>query len=347
MKKSDQHFWPYKPKISILSAIILLIVLLLITGILRSTIGWPSDGSTNTVLIGILLISLLPVLLAILDVIIDRGGKIGYGDFKIDFSKVQNSSIASITVPANIGVPGQAVSDSGTMDILKALRESTANSVVIIDLEEGQAWWETRLLVLLSGAVRLGCPDKIVFVATKSGRQQSFIGWASASKLLNCLLKPNTKYQRPFHIAKSIAAQWRLVSPLYPIPPQNVQLPQALIWIQGEAKNRQWMAFDNNTGLPNEFFEEQVLQNELGREIERVEGGNSITISGLGNLFESVLNRNSIEKNLSTEEQMKGYFKDDESFIAITENGKYTSLVSRLAVFNELLKNLVSDTIEK
>ena len=347
MKKSEQRFWPYKPKVSIITAITLLILLLLTIGILRSTIGWPSDNSTNTVLIGILLISLLPVLLAILDVIIERGGKIGYGDFKIDFSKVQSSGIGNITVPANIGVPGQAVTDSGTMDILKALRESTANSIVIIDLEDGQAWWETRLLVLLSGAVRSGCPDKIVFVATKSGRQQSFIGWASAGKLLNCLLKPNTKYQRPYQVAMAIYAQWRLVTPLYPVPPQNAQLPQALIWMQGEAKNRQWMAFDNNTGLPNEFFEEQVLQNELGREIESIEGGKCITISGLGNLFESVLNRGHIDKNWSTEEQMKGYFEDDEPFIAITENGKYTSLVSRLAVFNELLKTLVSDTNNK
>jgi ATP/ADP translocase len=62
MKNTDHKFRPYKPKISIILAVILLIVLILITAILRSTIGWPPDSSTNTILIGILLLSLFEVL---------------------------------------------------------------------------------------------------------------------------------------------------------------------------------------------------------------------------------------------------------------------------------------------
>lgn len=88
MRDSDQKLWPYKPRMSVITTIILLLVLLLVNEILRSTIGWPSDGSTNAVLIGILLLSLLPILLAILDVIIERGGTVGYGDFQIDFDNM-------------------------------------------------------------------------------------------------------------------------------------------------------------------------------------------------------------------------------------------------------------------
>jgi hypothetical protein len=338
MRRSDQRFWPFKPRISILSAVLLLALLLIMAGILRSVVGWPPDSSTNIVLIGILLLSLLPVLLAIVDVIIERGGTIGYGDLKIDFSKVQSNAVPTITVPANIGVRGQAVMDSSTVNILNSLQEATANSIVIIDLEDGQAWWETRLLVLLAGAERLGRPDKVVFVATQAGRSQSFIGWGNTTDLLRCLLKVNAVYQRAYQIAKAVFAQWQLVELKYPIPPQNALLPPPLPWMQPEALNKQWMFFDANTGLPNEFFEEQVLQNELGREIENKQAVKSITVSGLSELFEPVLNRDHIDQNGSVEEQMKGYFKDDAAFIALTENGKYTSLVSRFAVFNEVLK---------
>ena len=58
--------------------------------------------------------------------------------------------------------------------ILDALREATACEVVIIDLEDGQAWWETRLLVLLAGAVRLKRPERVVFVGKDGGVDRSF-----------------------------------------------------------------------------------------------------------------------------------------------------------------------------
>jgi hypothetical protein len=57
------------------------------------------------------------------------------------------------------------VTDSATTQILDTLRQATGDYVVVVDLEDGKAWWETRLLVLLAGAVRLGKPDKIVFVS--------------------------------------------------------------------------------------------------------------------------------------------------------------------------------------
>jgi hypothetical protein len=66
-------------------------------------------------------------------------------------------------VPSNIGVPGQAVQDSLTTNILDALKQATDCEVVIIDLEDGRAWWETRLLVLLAGAVKLEGPNDSCF----------------------------------------------------------------------------------------------------------------------------------------------------------------------------------------
>ena len=74
MNESDRKFWPFKPRASVLSTLVLLVGLLLIVGMLRVTTGWPSDKSENAVLIGVLLLSLLPLLLTLLDVIIERGG---------------------------------------------------------------------------------------------------------------------------------------------------------------------------------------------------------------------------------------------------------------------------------
>ena len=100
------------------------------------------------------------------------------------------------------------------------------------------------------------------------------------------------------------------------------------------------MAFDGKTGLLNELFEEQVLQNELGREIEEKEGAKCTSISRLNELFESVLIGQSIDTRWPNDKQNDAFFSSDASFIAITENNKYSALVSKQMLFNEALKSI-------
>src|SRR5215475_8677815 len=214
MSESDRKFWPYKPRISAILALVILIVFLLIIGILRAKAHWPSEKSENLVLIGVLLFSLLPLLLALVDIIIERGGVIEYSGVKIDFSVVRQTGISGVTIPVNIGVRGAPVTDSDTRQILYALKEETSADIVIIDLEEGQAWWETRLLVLLAGAVRLGKPEKIVFVGTDVRKEQRYQGWANANDLLRCLLRAHPQYKRSLLTASAAARQWELVEPV-------------------------------------------------------------------------------------------------------------------------------------
>ncbi len=174
---SDRKFWPFGPRTSIISAVLILVGLLLILVVLRVTIKWPSQESETAVLIGVLLLSLLPVILALLDVMIERGGTIKYKDIEISFAQPSQKGAIGITVPVNIGVAGEPVTDSSTTQILDALRKATSCDIIIIDLEEGKAWWETRLLVLLAGAVRLGRPEKVVFIGTDNRIDNCFQGW--------------------------------------------------------------------------------------------------------------------------------------------------------------------------
>lgn len=88
MSESDRRFWPFKPRTTLVAAIVLSGVLLLMLGVLRATAGWPSEKIEGPVLIGVFVLGLLPAWLALADVIIERGGVIEYRGVKIDFSKV-------------------------------------------------------------------------------------------------------------------------------------------------------------------------------------------------------------------------------------------------------------------
>jgi len=340
MNESDHRFWPFKPRVSVLSAAILLVGLLLLVAVLRVTTGWPGEKSETTVLLGVLVLSLLPVLLTLLDLIVDRGASIEYAGVKINFSQVPNISAPGFTVPVNIGVRGEAVTDSSTTEILDALRQSTSSEVVIIDLETGQAWWETRLLVLLAGAVRLKKPEKIVFVGMDGGIDKCFEGWSHPHELLSLLLRDNPQYSLSYHKAMAAARQWEMAEPVgtgvTPVTPP---------WIQGGlASQHQWMAFDPATGLPNELYAEQLLQSELGATVESAGQTKSISLVRLEELFRPVLNKEAIDETWPSERQMSAFFKGDASYIAVTRNKQYTTLISRMTVLNSMLKQIAEKT---
>ena len=130
MNDTDRRFWPFRIRNSFLASIGMLVGLLIILGVMKWHKLWPiSETSDTAVLIGALIISLLPILLSLVDIIIERGGVFEAGGVKIDFSNVPHTGAAGFTVPSNIGVPGQAVQDSFTTNILDAQSSaSRANS---------------------------------------------------------------------------------------------------------------------------------------------------------------------------------------------------------------------------
>ncbi len=276
------------------------------------------------------------------DMVIERGAVVEVKGVKIDFSKVQQIvSPSSITIPANIGVPGQAVADSGTNQILDALRQAVTSDMVILDLEEGQAWWETRLLVLLTGAVRHNQPKTIVFVATDSGVRECFQGWGTASDLLPNLLNAHPEYRMIYHSVLAAVRQWELVEPGEP----NNQPPQPA-WMQppgqapGLAGHHSWMAFDYDTGLPDKFFAEQLLASELGEKVEQIESPRTISIVRLEELFRPVLHGAVIDETWPSERQLSEFFSHDTAYVAITYNGQFKSLLSRISVLNTVVGSL-------
>jgi hypothetical protein len=331
---------------SIIASAIILFGFLLIFILLRKLLDWPGADTEKTVLTGIFIFTLLPFALIIVEIIIRRGGKFELGILKIDISDAGIQSARGIIIPANIGVRGPSISETDIISILNALREATSKSIVVVDIESGEAWWETRLLLLLSGAQRLGIPDKIVFVGTQAGKLQYFFGWASPADLLENLLNENLKYRQVYFTVKAISLQLKLLEPVYNAPNQPVQVPVTFPWMKSETTISVGRVFDFNTGLTKELFEEELLQNELKEKIENPDGGKYITAGRITDLFGKVLNMNFIDENETPDQQLRKLYSEDVPFIALTIDGRYSSLVSRFAIYNEILKKLTEKIAE-
>ena len=341
MSNRNRALWPYRPLLSIVAMLIILILLLIGLGLSREAFDWPTQRSENITLLAILLISLIPVILVLVDTLVESGARVQYKEWQIDFSQVKESQIDDFRVPTNIGVAGQPVPDSGSAEILETLNQAINSESVIVDLEDGTAWWETRLLVLVVGATRHGSPNIIVFLGTKGEETRRFLGWAYSSKLLPYLLNADRRYRVSYYSALAVAKQWELVEPvnegtLNPAQPTTIKSGSL-------ADGRLWMAFEN--GLPNAFLTEQLLASDLSQKIESVESNRSIAISStrLEDLFGAVLNQETVDETWTPERQFNEFFANSKPYIGITDGGEFQRLVSRTTVLNTAISVLMKN----
>ncbi len=337
--KNSPRFWPLSAGWSVVCSVVLMVLLFVVVAVLQEETGWPGGISGNAVFIAAVVGCLFPVILAVLDMIVQRGGSIEYHGVKIDFSEVRQEGLSGITVPANIGLSGQAVVEgSGTVGILAALKQAQISGVTVIDLEDGQAWWETRLLVLLAGAARFGQPGIVVFVTTQAAQQQRFQGWGYTGNLLGLLLQADPQYAQCYHSARAAARQLELVEP--PMPGCALALPQWMtqpLAVQGSS-----MIIDNTTGLPNEFLQEQLLAMELADKVERPQGGRPISLIALGVLFGNGLVQSRVDQGWLAIRQLQVFLGSDTAYVAVTDDGRYVTMVSRTTILNEVVKQIVA-----
>ncbi|HUG67048.1 MAG TPA: hypothetical protein VMM76_04825 [Pirellulaceae bacterium] len=340
---SDRKFWPFQPRVGILCTVVLLVLLLPAVAVLHTKLDWPSEKYETAGYVVAIVLSSLPMILALLDVFIERGGTIEYGSVKIALSRMSQIGMPDVIVPVNIGIPGRAVADSGSHEILDALKRATSCEFVIVDLEDGQAWWETRLLVLVAGAQRIGKPGKILFVGDEDGKEHQFLGWAEPHDVLPRLLQASRIYRQSFYASQAAARQWEMVETQLPVEDhQPGTVPAKPEWINcGLALNYQGMAFDNDTGLPNKLLAEQLLQNELGSKIERLAGPRNVSTARLDDLFGPLLHKDRIDQNWPVQQQLEAFFASDAPYIAITQDGKYSTFVSRFTMLNEMLRTII------
>ena len=150
------RFWPFGAVAAIVSALIILVFLSTAVIGAEHWTSWPGHSLESWVMLGVGVIALVPVVLLILDGMARSGGTLEVRGIKVAFAAIVHEQ-PNVVVPRNMGVPpGLPINDSGGRQVLEALRSFSRHDVVVVDLEDGLAWWETRLAVVCAGAARLG-----------------------------------------------------------------------------------------------------------------------------------------------------------------------------------------------
>lgn len=343
-------FWPFSVRAAWACAPLILAVLLVAVSIIRTQTSWLDDASMGWVLVGVAVLASAPVLLVVLGRVADRGGSVTFpGGFGLAFAGVDvaQSQSGTVRISANLGAPpGVDVYDSGGGNIMAALGRAVSNPVAVVDLEDGSAWWETRLLILLSGGERLGSPRAVAFTAVSGNRPTRFVGWAPTTELLRCMLSTaSPDLAHGVHVARADALKWSLGTPDPALSSVTLPWARALDAApaggspDGSPKRRELTADTlYRAERPLELVPEAMLLQHMALLEAQPR---RVTVARLNELFEPVLRRESIAEADDDAVKARKITETADEFVAITAGGRLVNLIPRAVAVNAILQSLL------
>jgi hypothetical protein len=328
------ELWPWTPRLAIVLAPVILVVLIIGVAILQSTAGWPRDAYQGWTFLAVVLLALLPILLVVVQLIAKTGGELKVAGVALSFAAASQEAAAAVrttTLEENLGTSADdAVEKTGLSSVLRALRRARDSDVTVVDLRAGHTWWESRLLILVAGAARRQRPQTLAFVGDRNGRRGIFLGWASPSRLLDLHLASDPSLAEAYSTAVTKAAQWELGKP-EPGNPASVLLP----W-----NRQQWLQLPRvSDASPDPAFAfELFLQEKL--EMDPNRQPSFVTIARLQQLYEAALVTDHVGAGSPDEVWIDALKREQRPFFAVTADGRLKSVVPREALLTALVIRL-------
>ena len=332
------RLWPWTAKAALLTVPVALVALLIGFATTTSLGGWPADQYQGWTLLVLVLLSLMPILLLVLQTLTETGGTLEVpGGVKLSFATASAraaSTVSTATLAENLGtVEGEPIGATSMRSILRALRDSQRTDVTVVDLREGQTWWESRLFILIAAAANRRDKQALAFVATRNGVPRTFIGWADPVSLLELHLAAQPQMATAYLSANASSLQWQIGKPA-PGPVPSVTVP----WSPTQAQHLPFMA---DEAPDPKFAFELFLQKELDAPGETTDVRRHVTIRRLLDLFEPVLVSDHVDAQATDEDWVRLLTAHPRRFFAMTSSGVLRALVPRDALVAAVLAVLV------
>jgi hypothetical protein len=348
--KPSTNLWPYGALAAVVAVPFILLALGLLSLVARTYLGWSVDTSDRLVLLVFVILSVIPLGLVLLDFIASKGAVVGNGWIKIDFSKtvVETGSARRETagLPDNILSAAESITDSGGMKMVAEMRRATSAEIICIDLKDGNAWWETRLLVLCASAAGAGSLLRaVVFIGQRNNKERQFLGWAAPWRLLVALQDSNPGYHARFTKSTMIARQLSMfggaASPL--LPPAASLHPTVAAY--------QW-SYDENESvmlakillqeLQSPSADPVVLPGAVSMAGNLEEPPPRLTTGRLRDLFESSLFVDTVDRSKANDEQLSQFLASNAPYVAIVREGTYEGMLRSEPGERAILRDLVA-----
>jgi hypothetical protein len=317
-------------------------------GILSAAIHWPreNDGWPLAVAIAAV-IAFLPVIARALSFLQQSGASLeGPLGIKLNFSAAAAvATVSTAKVTENLVTPGVQIFESSFKELNEAALRATDQTVVVIDLEDGQAWYKTRLFALAATAKILHAPRLLVLVGQRGGQSMQAGGWIRPAELVRAVVRSDPRYGEVWQHAQ--AYLHRLQAQLIHDPNPDPQYPRL----------SSYQASFEEAGPASIMF---ILVHQM-REPDSVPASTAgapqaptptpleshdvhpwISLREAELMLDPWLGRDTIDLNTPQAEQVAAVMAATGDIILTTRDGRYSGLIDVARAERDLLRQLLT-----
>ncbi|HWA90414.1 MAG TPA: hypothetical protein VG889_10285 [Rhizomicrobium sp.] len=304
------------------AAIAIFAFVLITYRLLNWTVGYPTGPDWQLPVFLAFGLSTIPFVLRLLLFLQRTGGSFDLGGVKIAFPSVAQAM--PLTIRTNLADPTVSLYDSGRQQLEAVADVADKVSVVVVDLEAGQAWYATRLFAIAATSLQFDLNQHIVFLAARNGVASRYVGYASAAVVATAIM--SARNLRNFDFT---SAYLGAISTLLQTAPANSALPNPEP--RGESRLSAPARFMTTLAQSMQAWEQNLLATDLWLGYEE-----------LTPLLRDRLKRNFIELSDDDTAKAQSALRNDGEYVALLENGDFKSLIPVAVVVQDIIAALLN-----
>jgi hypothetical protein len=330
----------------VLAAIAIFVVAMLTFALLSGAAGWPNATSGWPLAVGVALaLALLRATGPALDYLQQVGAKVETPFLKLDFAGVARVA----------GAPGQpwvlsddlirkspSIPDSALPELERSVENFVNQAEIVVDLEDGGAWYTTRIFAVAATAMEIGSPQSIILIGQRNGIPRQFGGWVKPADIVTAFSRRDERFATVHGQALQYLAHLRAHSAdfSYTAAPASPGSPSQFPRYQNYVA--QFRTYGDIALI--RILVDQMLNPEKATPNEALEKPQQPPWTNLGELerlLDPWLVSDQVKVEQAPKEQVMQVLGSHHDLIASTRNGRFIGMIDVRRVERDIVRQLV------
>lgn len=322
-------------------AIVFVVIILGFAG-LGVASGWPNAkaGWPQALLVAAGFAA-LPLLVQILNFLRDSRASIEGLGVKLNFAAAVRAGTAEASALA-IGEVRQGLNmpESNSRALETATAQLAAEAIVVLDLEDGRAWYTTRLFAVAAAAQLLGSPRLLVVVGRRGSRPRQPGGVIAPERLTDAVIAHDKRYAAPWALAQRYVAALRALPAGAPPGQLPASAPPDLPMLTHYSYG--WS--NDGDSIVMRIVIDALRDAATG--LEPVDFPPWLTLVDFERIADAWLVRDTIDLAAPTRAKLAALFRASQSHVLATEDGSFKGVIDVRQAEREVLRQLAERSLE-
>jgi hypothetical protein len=331
----------------LMTAAAIFVAAMLVFAFISNVAGWPNATSGWPIAVGVaLVLALLRVAGPVLEYLRQAGAKLETPFIKLDFAgtvQVAATTGQAWVLSDDMIRKSPSVPESALPELERSVQSFANQAEIVIDLEDGGAWYTTRLFAVAATAMQIGSPRAIVLIGQRNGVPRQFGGWVAPGDIVLAFSRLDQRLAAVHERALQYLTHIKEHSADFGYKPATAPPGTPPYFPKYQQYVTQFRLYGDIT-LIRILVDQMLYPDNTPEALEKSQQPPWTNLGELERLLDPWLIRDQVKVELAPREQVIQVLGSHHDVIASTRNGQFVGMVDVHHVERDIVRQLVERT---